>query len=331
MHATMKGTGLLFAALVWLALGCDRELLDERTSRVKLGKAPSTSGDPIVNSADPASATQDTTLDVKVLGSGFDRGSRADWAVDGAISPKVRTNSTRYVNSSQLVANITISADAPVTSYDVVVTTSRGKKGIGTEIFVVASKGNPALRQSYVLDFSGDIVATGVPATAFGGSLWPSMEITGGGDVRLAPVLIDDMPFNQVNPVECTYTETDPARRNSWGKNSAGDVDPDSIWSAAGLSIGPTNILSGGTNPGGRQSAEARIDIVQPPGDRKGLAAGTPTLTLLVRDASAAVAGDTLILTKAQSMVAAGNSRTPNPDPHTDPCVTVTIVARPGP
>jgi len=72
-----------------------------------------------------------------VLGSGFDAGSRVDFLLDGLADAKVRTNSTRYVSSKELVASITIDAEAVPDFRDVAVTTSTGKKGIGTERFQV--------------------------------------------------------------------------------------------------------------------------------------------------------------------------------------------------
>ena len=123
-----------------------------------LAKAP-TSGDPIVNSADPAEAERDTTLDVRVLGSGFDVGSRADFLLDGVPVPGVITNSTRYVTSKELVANISIAANAVPERYDIQVTTSRGKKGIGTEKFLVLE----------VLDL-GTLGGNGGRATALNGA-----------------------------------------------------------------------------------------------------------------------------------------------------------------
>lgn len=92
---------------------------------------------PTVKSTSPDSARVDTTLDVRVLGSGFDAGSRADWAFKGVVSEKIVTNSTRFVSSRELVANITITRDANLGKHDVIVTTSSGKGGIGTEIFEV--------------------------------------------------------------------------------------------------------------------------------------------------------------------------------------------------
>jgi len=95
---------------------------------------------PTVKSTAPDTATIDSTLDVHVFGSGFDVGSRAQWALNGVPSGKVVTNSTQFVSSTELVANITIGPDAPLASYDVIVTTSLGKGGIGTELFVITAK-----------------------------------------------------------------------------------------------------------------------------------------------------------------------------------------------
>lgn len=101
------------------------------------------SGGVSVTAAVPDSATQDTTLDVVVSGSGFDQGSQAQWARSGVLSPKIRTNSTRFVTSKKLIANITIALDADLGLYDVIVTASTGKKGIGSELFTVKAKGKP--------------------------------------------------------------------------------------------------------------------------------------------------------------------------------------------
>lgn len=99
--------------------------------------APST-GDPIVTATVPNTAPQDTTLDVQVSGSGFDRGSRVDMALDGIVSAKVKTNSTRFVNKTTLIANITIAVDADPDLYDILVTTTKGKRGIGIELFEIS-------------------------------------------------------------------------------------------------------------------------------------------------------------------------------------------------
>jgi probable HAF family extracellular repeat protein len=99
-------------------------------------------GGPRVSSTSPDSGTQNTTIAVRVLGSGFSQGTRAIWAINGDTTfavTKVKTNSTTFVSSTELVANITISADASLSLYDVVALTATGKKGIGIECFTVTT------------------------------------------------------------------------------------------------------------------------------------------------------------------------------------------------
>lgn len=106
------------------------------------GKSPS---DPTVRSASPDSASQGVTLDVHVFGTGFTTSASATWLLGGvADANKVRTNTTTVISSTELVANITIADIADVASWDVQVMLVGGKKGIGTELFVVTSKPNSA-------------------------------------------------------------------------------------------------------------------------------------------------------------------------------------------
>jgi hypothetical protein len=120
------------APLALIALACEGP-----ADPVGVPEFARTPGGPTVTATTPDTAVQDTTLDVQISGSGFDAGSQAEWLLAGVPDPRVRTNSTRYVSDRSLVANITIAKDAIPGSYDVAVTTSRGKKGIGTEMFVV--------------------------------------------------------------------------------------------------------------------------------------------------------------------------------------------------
>ena len=124
------------SALMIAAVACS-----EATPTESLDLAPSaarqTTSGPVVTSTVPASAARGTTLDVRILGSGFDAGTTAQWAIDGVPSGKVVVNRTSYVSSKELSANITIASDADVTFYDVLVTTKGGKPGIGTETFEV--------------------------------------------------------------------------------------------------------------------------------------------------------------------------------------------------
>jgi hypothetical protein len=126
----------LYSALALLGVGCS----EPTNTPLKVPPTPqfgkSVAG-LAVNAASPSKAPLDTTLDVQVSGSGFEPGSRADWLLSGYPDSRVRTNSTRFVSSTSLVANITITADAVPSSYDVAVTNTSGKRGIGTELFTV--------------------------------------------------------------------------------------------------------------------------------------------------------------------------------------------------
>src|SRR5512138_3371072 len=95
-----------------------------------------------VASVSPDSATQDTTLDVVINGSGFVAGTAATWSFQGVADPsQVRTNSTSYVSAKKLIANITISSSATLGKWDVIVTAA-SKGGIGTEMFTIKVRGN---------------------------------------------------------------------------------------------------------------------------------------------------------------------------------------------
>ncbi len=133
----MRRTLIVGAAILFAACA-DREptLPDIRAA------AGGGGGGVSVTATVPDTATQDTTLDVVVSGSGFDQGSQAQWAIAGVPSSKVHTNSTRFVTSKKLIANITIALDADTGLYDVMVTASTGKKGIGSELFAVKKKGS---------------------------------------------------------------------------------------------------------------------------------------------------------------------------------------------
>jgi probable HAF family extracellular repeat protein len=131
------------------------------------GKGSTTSG-PSVNSTSPNTSVRGVTLDVRILGSGFDAGSKAQWAIKGVPAPKVTTNSTRFVSSRELVANITIAADADPTLYDVIVTAAAGKPGIGTESFEVTvdqtDLGNLGIASAQALAVNDEGQITGVAA-----------------------------------------------------------------------------------------------------------------------------------------------------------------------
>jgi hypothetical protein len=130
---------LAAALLVILALGCGDSRVTEPPSDGP-AFAKGSGGDVSVTSADPSFGKQGTLgLVVRVVGSGFDDGSRASWEQDGVADAKIKVNSTTFVSSSELRAHIDIAADAKVDLYDIAVYTRGGRKGIGTEKFSVTS------------------------------------------------------------------------------------------------------------------------------------------------------------------------------------------------
>src|SRR5690242_13733472 len=159
-------------AIAFLLLGLSACGEHEPTRPPIAAASGGSSGTVTVTAANPDSAPQDTTLDVHVSGSGFDRGSKAQWAQSGVLSPNVTTNSTKYVSSSQLVANITIAATASTGSYDILVTTSQGKKGIGSELFTITLKHNDVATVTVTPATSSIVVGASVQlkATAYNSS-----------------------------------------------------------------------------------------------------------------------------------------------------------------
>ena len=99
-----------------------------------------------VTAAIPAAAQQGTlNLNVKVTGKGFKRGARVNWFVSGTNDPGgVTVNSTTFIGSSELTANITVADTATLGSFDITVTNSDGRGGKGTELFAVTPNGQQA-------------------------------------------------------------------------------------------------------------------------------------------------------------------------------------------
>jgi uncharacterized membrane protein len=173
---------LALAVLAALGLGCmDSRSTEPSTADPAFAKGGGT-GDPTVASADPAAAPQDTTLDVHVFGSNYDEGSRVDFSRGGVVDPKLQVNATTFRSSRELVANVTVAPDAPTVSYDIVVTKSTGKKGIGTEKFAVLVQGemlSSPSGQSWATSVSENGLVSGyvmgVCGTVQGGVLWDQL------------------------------------------------------------------------------------------------------------------------------------------------------------
>ena len=129
-------SGLAFCVL--LAWGCD-PMTDPPTDTPGAQAARAATG-PTVTSVNPSYGhPADALVTVRVLGAGYDQGSAASWERDGVADAKITVHETRFVSSGELSATISIAADATIDLYDVAVTTSTRKKGIGMERFEVTA------------------------------------------------------------------------------------------------------------------------------------------------------------------------------------------------
>ena len=125
--------GAALLALATLTISCHQ--IDEPTAPPVQGAESGVL--PTVSSVVPDSSERGVTLDITVNGSGFDQGSVVGLERQGVPAAGITTNSTAFVTSRKLIANITITVDADTGKYDVAVTTSRGRKGVGIEMFAV--------------------------------------------------------------------------------------------------------------------------------------------------------------------------------------------------
>ena len=109
-------TRIICSALL-LATACSDQLSERpRLTEPLFAKASSS---PTVTSATPSYAYQGTVnLAVTINGSGFDRGTKASWYLNGSPYAKITVNSTSFVSSSQLVANISVASDAEINAYE---------------------------------------------------------------------------------------------------------------------------------------------------------------------------------------------------------------------
>jgi hypothetical protein len=92
-----------------------------------------------VTSATPASAYQDTTIDVVVGGSNFDRTATVQYLVSGSTTDSggVTVTKVTYKSASQLVTTLAVAKKADLSNFDIIVTLSDGRKGKGTTLFRV--------------------------------------------------------------------------------------------------------------------------------------------------------------------------------------------------
>ena len=129
------------ASIVITGVSCGRDAL--APTRDIAPSSLSAAGKPAgvaVSSASPSFGDRGTTVDVHVFGTGFTSGAEATWLLHGAADPShVHTNKTTVLSSTELVANITVAADAQLAFWDVQVALLGGKNGVGSELFEITS------------------------------------------------------------------------------------------------------------------------------------------------------------------------------------------------
>jgi hypothetical protein len=97
-----------------------------------------------VTSATPPSGYQGTSIDVVVGGSGFDKTSKVQYFVSGTTNPGgITVKQVVFRSSSELVTTIDVADTALLSSFDIQVTLSSGRKGKGTTLFAVKAKPGP--------------------------------------------------------------------------------------------------------------------------------------------------------------------------------------------
>lgn len=138
-----------------------------------------------VKSSTPNSAAQGTlNLNVTVIGSGFKNGARAQWFVTGTTdSGGVTVNSTNFVSSTQLTANITVASTATISGYDVQVRNSDGRTGKGTDLFAVIQSSNSSTTSSCSFNVTSviyDADGSSVPYQYQSDGLGPYTTVTKG-------------------------------------------------------------------------------------------------------------------------------------------------------
>lgn len=208
-----------------------------------------TSTSPSVSSASPAWANQGTVnLNVTINGSGFDAGSTARWYLNGAPYGKIVVNSTSYVSAKQLVANISVASDADIDEYDIVVTTSSSKQGIGSDAFVV-TLATPIPLVGYGVNMAGQVVGPLTGTKGEVGALW---------DPQLGTVPLPNAGYlNGIDENASTISGHDPSGFPAIWTSTAGAAGP---WTEMLLPMPPAG--TGGTARGLASDAQGNAVFV---------------------------------------------------------------------
>ena len=149
MNARSKFAGFLLSSILLFSLAW------------MASPPPLVAQDVVVSAAVPDNAPQGTVnLNVQVKGNGFKKGAIAKWLVTGTTDPGgVTVNTTTYVSTTELLANITVASNAQsLKKFDIQVMLTSGRTGKGIELFkVIYSPPDPAIAYIVGSVFNGDL------------------------------------------------------------------------------------------------------------------------------------------------------------------------------
>ena len=211
-----------------------------------------------VTAADPSATAQGTiNLNVKVTGKGFKNGAKAKWFVTRTTDPGgVTVNSTAFVSSTEVTANITVADTAVIATFDIQVLNSDGRGGKGTELFAVTGKGQtscPELQPAPTSDTKCYAALPGCLDSTFGGVGY--VHISPGPSaytVQANAVVVQSdgkIVVAGTAKISSTYTDFAIIRYNVDGTldNSFGDPDPSNPPLRRGYAV--TAITTGSDTP----------------------------------------------------------------------------------
>jgi hypothetical protein len=164
-----------------------------------------------VTAADPMAAEQGTlNLNVKVTGKGFKSGANAKWLVTGTTDTGgVTVNSTTFVSSTELSANITVADGATIANYDIQVLNSDGRGGKGTELFAVTAKGGQTSCGTDVTNLSISVVKYTDASKTTTYNMWPDLTNADGSPVPYVSSKVKNQVIDgRIQIGNCSYDLT---------------------------------------------------------------------------------------------------------------------------
>jgi len=229
-----------------------------------------------VESADPASTVQGTTLNVTIRGRGFSAGATSKFLVTKTNDTgRVTVNHTSYINSTTLIANVTAADDAVISFYDIAVTAS-GRTGKGIEKFSVQRKSDETINPIVLelpegcgtghvfvrrLNNGADLASLRFPASfrpcggllhQWVGTSWETVELPPGlngafgSDVSDDGTLVGTASCWDANGASCAPTEAFFQRKGQPGEILPGAGYPSSSRQAVNITSDGTVIVGEG-------------------------------------------------------------------------------------